>query len=76
MAGYCYVRNPSSARQEAYHHSVSGAAIGKGHHADTALASLSGQGDATVPAHSGVTPRDDATFFADMRGFTSMTMKT
>ena len=72
MSGYCYVRNPASARKETYYHPVSGVALGDVTHVDTLLASLSGQddaGDATVPAHSGLAPHDDATFFAAMRGF-------
>ncbi len=72
MTGYCYVRNPASARQETYYHPVSGVALGKGQHVDTLLASLSGQddaGDATVPAHSGLAPKPKVGFFAKMQGF-------
>ena len=73
MTGQCVIHDTASAGPAAYTNKWTGeAVIGGQYSGATYRAWLEGQddaGDATVPAHSGLAPRNACQFFAEMSGF-------
>lgn len=71
MKGQCYIRDPSSAGPVMYADQF-GRGVTTNYSGDSYRAIMCIQddpGDATVPGHSGLAPKSEATFFAKMQGF-------
>jgi len=70
MDGRCEIHDKSAAGDVWINRNGVGViAHSNGNHYRAYLSDKDDAGDATVPAHSGLAPRDHATFFAKMKGF-------